>query len=83
MTSDASISVTLDNGYTLEALTVLDKNGNEIKLTEKGNGKYSFKMPDGKVMVNATFMEDNTMRNFFVDVGPTSITMQRHWAWLE
>ena len=57
-----------DKGYTLETLTVTDKNGNEIELTDKGDGRYTFKMPGSKVAVKATFMEDNSMLNFFVDV---------------
>ena len=44
------------------------KYGNELKLKDKGNGKYTFTMPDSKVTVKATFMEDNSMLNFFVDV---------------
>ena len=63
-----TITVEPDKGYTLETLTVTDKNGDEIELTNKGDGKYTFKMPAGKVYVEATFMEDNSMLNFFVDV---------------
>ena len=62
-----TVTVTPDKGYTLETLTVLDKKGKELKLTEK-NGKYTFTMPAGKVEVKATFMEDNSMLNFFYDV---------------
>ena len=62
-----TVTVTPDKGYVLETLTVLDKNDKEIKLTEK-NGKYTFTMPAGKVEVKATFMEDNSMLNFFMDV---------------
>ena len=62
-----TITVTPDKGYVLETLTVLDKNDKEIKITEK-NGKYTFTMPASKVTVKATFMDDNTMLNYFVDV---------------
>ena len=62
-----TLTVSPDKGYTLETLSVLDKSGKEIKLTEK-NGKYTFTMPTGNVEVKATFMDDNTMLNFFVDV---------------
>ena len=41
---------------------------NKLKLTDKGNGKYTFTMPASSVTVTATFMDDNTMLNFFVDV---------------
>lgn len=62
-----TLTVDPDAGYTLETLTVTDKNGKELKLTKKGS-KYTFTMPAGKVTVAATFMEDNSMLNFFVDV---------------
>ena len=65
-----TVTVESDKGYTLETLTVTDKNGDEIELTNKGDGKYTFTMPAGKVYVEATFMEDNSMLNFFVDVFP-------------
>lgn len=63
-----TVTVTPDTGYTLEALTVTDKNGREIELTDKGGGKYTFKMPAGRVTVTATFMDDNTILSFFTDV---------------
>ena len=65
-----TLTVEPDKGYTLETITVTDKNGDEIELTNKGDGKYTFKMPTSKVYVEATFMEDNSMLNFFVDVFP-------------
>lgn len=65
-----TLTVEPDKGYTLETLTVTDKNGSEIELTNKGDGKYTFKMPASKVTVEATFIEDNSMLNFFVDVFP-------------
>ena len=66
---DASVTITVkpDKGYTLETLTALDKNGYALELTEK-NGRFTFKMPASAVIVKATFMDDNTMLNLFVDV---------------
>ena len=66
--STVTITVKPDSGYVLETLTVTDKNGDELKLTDKGNGKYTFTMPGSKVEVKATFMEDNSVLNFFYDV---------------
>ena len=63
-----TVTVKPNSGYVLETLTVTDKNGNELTLKDKGNGKYTFTMPAGKVEVKATFMEDNSMLNFFYDV---------------
>ena len=66
--STVTITVTPDSGYVLETISVTDKNGNDLKLTDKGNGKYTFTMPGGKVEVKVTFMEDNSVLNFFYDV---------------
>ena len=65
--STVIITVTPDSGYVLETISVTDKNGNDLKLTDKG-GKYTFTMPASKVEVKATFMEDNSVLNFFYDV---------------
>ena len=50
-----TVTVTPDAGYQLDKLTVTDKDGKELKLTDKGDGKYSFTMPDGKVEIKAVF----------------------------
>ena len=63
-----TITVAPDKGFTLETLTVLDRSGREVKVKSLGNNKYSFAMPASKVTVSVSFMEDNTMLNFFVDV---------------
>lgn len=63
-----TITVTPDKGYTLESLTVLDKDGKALALTDKGGGRYTFTMPAGEITVKAVFMDDNTMLNFFTDV---------------
>ena len=63
-----TITVKPDKGYTLETLTVTDSRGSALTLTDKGGGKFAFTMPSGSVTVNATFMEDNSILNFFVDV---------------
>ena len=63
-----TITVKPDSGYVLETISVTDKNGNDLKLTDKGNGKYTFTMPASKVEIKVTFMEDNSVLNFFYDV---------------
>ena len=50
-----TITATPDLGYELESLTVLDSRGNEIALTDKGGGKYTFTMPASRVTVEASF----------------------------
>ncbi len=63
-----TLTVSPDKGYTLETLTVLDKNGKEIELVKKSETEYTFKAQSDDVTINATFMDDNTMLNYFVDV---------------
>ena len=50
-----TVTVTPDKGYELDTITVKDASGNTIKLTDKGNGKYTFTMPGSKVTVSAEF----------------------------
>ena len=59
-TSGSTVTITVkpDDGFKLDELTVIDKNGNELKLTDKGNGKYTFTMPASKVEVNAAFVKE-------------------------
>ena len=52
-----TITVKPDDGYELDELIVTDKNGDALKLTDKGNGKYTFTMPGSKVEIEASFVE--------------------------
>ena len=53
-----TLTVTPEDGYHLERLTVTNRKGKEIDLTANGDGTYSFKMPAGKVTVTAVFAKD-------------------------
>ena len=66
--STVTITVKPDSGYVLETISATDRNGNDLKLTDRGNGKYTFTMPGSRVEVKVTFMEDNSVLNFFYDV---------------
>lgn len=66
--STVTITVKPDSGYVLETISATDKNGNDLRLTDRGNGKYTFTMPGSRVEVKVTFMEDNSVLNFFYDV---------------
>ena len=65
--STVTITVKPDSGYTLGGITVTDSEGNELSLTDNGNGAYTFTMPSGKVEIHVTFTEDGS-RNPFQDV---------------
>ena len=53
-----TVTVKPDTGYELDSLKVLDKNGKELALTDKGDGKFTFIMPAGRVEVKAAFTEE-------------------------
>ena len=76
-----TITVKPDSGYQLDDLTVTDKNGKELKLTDKGNGKYTFTMPASKVEVNATFVKE-VETSPFSDV-PTSAYYYEAVKWAQ
>lgn len=69
-----TITVTPDEGYQLDTLTVTDSKGNELKLTEKGSGQYTFVMPAGAVTVRAVFTKIEAMPEPlpFTDVAETA-----------
>ena len=53
-----TVTVKPDAGYELDSLKVFDKNGKELELTDKGDGRFTFIMPAGKVEVKAAFTEE-------------------------
>ena len=64
--TNVTITAKPADGYELGSLTATDANGSTLALTDLGNGKYSFTMPDGKVEVNGTFVKKSAQT--FVDV---------------
>ena len=67
--STVTLTVKPDAGYVLDTLTATDAKGNEVKLTDKGNGTYTFTMPDSKVEIAASFKESaEQAANPFTDV---------------
>ena len=66
--SIVTITVKPDEGYVLDKLIVTDAKGNGLKVTAKGNNKYSFVMPDSKVTIKATFVLINHPCKNFSDL---------------
>ncbi len=63
------ITVKPDKGYELDELTVTDSKGNELDLREKGENKFTFKMPGSKVTVEASFkLIETEPENPFIDI---------------
>lgn len=63
-----TLTVTPDEGYRLEKLTVTDSRGTELHLVDQGEGRYSFTMPASNVTVEATFVPDDGAGLPFTDV---------------
>ena len=74
-----TITVTPDKGYELDTIAVKDANGNTVKLTDKGNGKYTFTMPGSKMTVSAEFVEEQ-VASTFADV-PTDAYYAKAVEW--
>ena len=64
-----TITVSPNSGYQLDQLNVTDVNGKALTLTDRGNGRYTFSMPNRKVSVTAAFKAETTRKeNPFTDV---------------
>ena len=64
-----TLTATPDEGYAVGSITVTDRFGDAVKVTEQANGTYTFVMPDGQVTVTATFVETEApVDEPFVDV---------------
>ena len=63
--SDVTIMPKADEGYELGSIKVTDRKGNEIKLTDNGDGTYTFTMPESKVNIDVSFKKiesDNVIK---------------------
>lgn len=63
-----------EEGYEVDTVTVTDRNGNEVEVTDNGDGTFSFTQPSGKVTIQVTFRETEPEPLPFADV-PAD-----HWA---
>ena len=59
-----TITVKPDEGYALDKISVTDKDGNRLSLSDQGDGKYTFTMPGSKVSVDASFSKIAATINF-------------------
>ena len=62
-----TITVDPDKGYEVDEVIVTDKDGDSIRVRDRGDGEYTFTMPDSKVTVEVTFVEASGELSF-VDV---------------
>lgn len=57
-----------DEGYKVKTITVTKENGGAVSISDKGEGVYTFTMPNSDVEVKVTFVPVNVWVNPFVDV---------------
>ena len=68
-----TITVTPDEGYQVDQITVTDKNGKTIAVKDLGNGRYRFTMPDSAVTITPTFVQAGGISaKTFVDVAESA-----------
>ena len=71
-----TLTVASDNVYALSALTVVDSLGNELELTGRDDGTYTFIMPGRAVTVTASFAPWN---NPYTDVASNAWYYEAVW----
>lgn len=50
-----TLTATPDAGYMVDELTIIDRNGKAVLVTDNGDGTYSFIQPSGRVTITAKF----------------------------
>ena len=63
-----TITVTANSGYVLSLLSVIDAEGNELALTDNGDGTFTFTQPASKVVIKAVFAKKSNAQTSFADV---------------
>lgn len=66
-----TITVTPDDGYVLDELSVTTRGGDAVSLRQRNDSQYTFEMPAGSVVIHVSFMEQSSTpaeEMFFSDV---------------
>ena len=63
-----TIETTPDEGYRVGAVTVVDRKGNAVDVTDKGDGTFVFVQPTGKVTVTVKFVPDRNLSEDYADL---------------
>lgn len=66
-----TITVTPDDGYALDELSVTTRGGDAVSLRQRNDSQYTFEMPAGSVVIHVSFMEQSSTpaeEMFFSDV---------------
>ena len=74
--SVVTITTKANDGYALGIIKATDKDGKEIKLIDKGDGKYTFTMLASKVEVKAAFKQNASKPDQPAEETKTVVVMQ-------
>ena len=66
-----TLTPTPEEGYEVGEVTVTDRFGDAVEVTENADGTYTFTMPNGQVKVEVTFVEATPEPLPFTDVSET------------
>ena len=66
--TEVTLTVTPEEGYEVGEVTVTDRFGDTVEVTENADGTYTFTMPSGQVSVEVTFVEATPEPLPFTDV---------------
>ena len=67
---EVTITANPDSGYEVGSVTVTDRSGRTIRVTENRDGTYTFTQPAGRVTIEVTFVRTGES-TFFTDVPET------------
>ncbi len=54
---EVTLTVDPDPGFEVEEVSVTDRDGDEVEVTDNGDGTYTFEQPRGRVTIEVTFRE--------------------------
>ena len=66
--TEVTLTPTPDEGFDVGTVTVTDRFGDAVEVTENPDGTYTFTMPNGQVTVEVTFVESQPEPLPFTDV---------------
>ena len=66
--TEVTLTPTPDEGFDVGTVTVTDRFGDAVEVTEHPDGTYTFTMPNGQVTVEVTFVESQPEPLPFTDV---------------
>ena len=61
--STVTVTPKPETGYEVAGVTVTDRSGNPVKVTDNGDGTYSFTQPAGKVTISVAYVCDGLTDN--------------------